>query len=167
MGLSARSGRARARQGGAWATVALTLAAGAGAVALAGCSSSSSSGPPAYCAARTNLENSIKGLTSLNASSGVSGLKSQVTAIENNASKLVDAAKGDFRLKPDSDVLKSLPGFKQLPLGKMGLFVDELRPTLPVESWTYLLPWAHKGPATRPAAKRAATRPVTSPSDHS
>ena len=97
MGLSAKSGRARARQGGAWATVALALAAGAGAVALAGCSSSSSSsGPPAYCAARTNLENSIKGLTSLNASSGVSGLKSQVTAVANNASKLVDAAKGDF-----------------------------------------------------------------------
>ena len=67
-------------------------------MALAGCSSSSStsSGPPPYCAARTNLENSIKGLTSLKASSGVSGLKSQVTAIENNASKLVDAAKGDF-----------------------------------------------------------------------
>jgi hypothetical protein len=69
-------------------------------VALAGCSSSSSgsssSGPPAYCAARTNLENSIKALTSLNASSGVSGLKAQVTAIENNAGKLVDQAKGDF-----------------------------------------------------------------------
>jgi hypothetical protein len=92
MGLNARSGRARA----AWAGATLALAAGA--VALTGCSSSSStsSGPPAYCAARTNLENSIKGLTSLNASSGVSGLKSQVTAISNNASKLVDQAKGDF-----------------------------------------------------------------------
>jgi hypothetical protein len=94
MGLRAKSGRARARPGGAWACVPLIVAAGA--VALTGCSSSSSSGPPAYCAARTNLENSIKGLTSLNASSGVSGLKSQVTAIENNASKLVDQAKGDF-----------------------------------------------------------------------
>ena len=94
MGLNARSGRARA----AWAAATLALAAGT--VALTGCSSSSSSstssGPPAYCAARTNLENSIKGLTSLNASSGVSGLKSQVTAIANNASKLVDQAKGDF-----------------------------------------------------------------------
>jgi hypothetical protein len=92
MGLNARSGRARA----AWAGATLALAAGT--VALTGCSSSSStsSGPPAYCAARTNLENSIKGLTSLNASSGVSGLKSQVTAIANNASKLVDQAKGDF-----------------------------------------------------------------------
>jgi hypothetical protein len=93
MGLNARSGRAR----GACACATLALAAGA--VALTGCSSSSStssSGPPAYCAARTNLENSIKGLTSLNASSGVSGLKSQVTAIANNASKLVDQAKGDF-----------------------------------------------------------------------
>ena len=96
MGLSARSGRTVARRGGAWACLSLAFAAGAGVVALTGCSSSSSSGPPPYCAARTNLENSIKGLTSLNASSGVSGLKSQVTAIENNASKLVDAAKGDF-----------------------------------------------------------------------
>ena len=58
--------------------------------------SSSSSGPPAYCTARTNLENSIKGLTSLNASSGVSALKAQVTAVANNATKLVDSAKGDF-----------------------------------------------------------------------
>ena len=96
MGLRAKSGKARARPG-AWACASLAFAAGI--VALAGCSSSSSSsssGPPAYCSARTNLENSIKGLTSLNASSGVSGLKSQVTAIENNASKLVDQAKGDF-----------------------------------------------------------------------
>jgi hypothetical protein len=93
MGLNARSGRARV----AW--LGATLALTAGTVALTGCSSSSStssSGPPAYCAARTNLENSIKGLTSLNASSGVSGLKSQVTAIANNASTLVDQAKGDF-----------------------------------------------------------------------
>ena len=95
MGRSAGPGRARARRGGAWACASLSLAAGVGIVALAGCSSSSS-GPPAYCAARTNLENSIKGLTSLNASSGVSGLKSQLTTVENNASKLVDAAKGDF-----------------------------------------------------------------------
>ena len=96
MGLNARSGAARARPGGAWACLSLALAIGA--VALTGCSSSSStsSGPPAYCSARTNLENSIKGLTSLNASSGVSALKSQVTAIGNNASKLVDQAKGDF-----------------------------------------------------------------------
>jgi hypothetical protein len=95
MGLNARSGRERARRGGAWACVSLALAAGAGAVALTGCSSGSS-GPPAYCSARTNLENSIKGLTSLNASSGVSGLKAQVNDVANNATKLVDAAKGDF-----------------------------------------------------------------------
>ena len=94
MGPRAKSRRARARRGGAWACASLAFVAGAGVVALAGCSSSS--GPAAYCAARTNLENSIKGLTSLNASSGVSGLTSQVTAIENNASKLVDSAKGDF-----------------------------------------------------------------------
>ena len=95
MGLSARSGSARVRPGGAWACLSLALAAVAGAVALTGCSSSSS-GPPAYCSARTNLENSVKGLTSLNASSGVSALKAQVNDVANNATKLVDEAKGDF-----------------------------------------------------------------------
>jgi hypothetical protein len=95
---SAGSGRTRSTARAAWACASLALAAGAAMTALAGCSSSSStsSGPPAYCADRTNLENSIKGLTSLSPSSGVSGLKTQVTAVANSASKLVDSAKGDF-----------------------------------------------------------------------
>ena len=45
-----------------------------GVIAIAACGS----GKPAYCSARTNLENSVKGLTSLNSSSGISGLQSQV-----------------------------------------------------------------------------------------
>ena len=57
--------RSRARQDSAWVRVPLVLAAAATAVTLAGCSSSK----PAYCTDRTNLENSVKGLTS----SGVSG----------------------------------------------------------------------------------------------
>jgi hypothetical protein len=60
--------------------------------ALAGCGSSK----PAYCSARTNLENSVKGLTSLNVSSGISGLKAQLQKIETDASTLVSKAKGDF-----------------------------------------------------------------------
>lgn len=89
--MSARSGRPRTRQRGVWARVLLALVIAAGAVALAGCSSK-----PAYCAARTNLENSVKGLTSLNVSSGVSGLKSQVATIQSDATALVSSAKGDF-----------------------------------------------------------------------
>jgi hypothetical protein len=72
--------------------VPLACAAAAAVVALAGCGSSK----PAYCGDRTNLENSIKGLTSLNVSSGVSGLKTQVTTIQSDASTLVSSAKGDF-----------------------------------------------------------------------
>jgi hypothetical protein len=63
----------------------------AGVVALAGCSSK-----PAYCTDRTNLENSVKGLTSLTASSGVSGLKTQVQTIQSDATALVNSAKSDF-----------------------------------------------------------------------
>lgn len=80
--------RSRAGQGSAWVRVPLVLAAAATAVTLAGCGSSK----PAYCTDRTNLENSVKGLTS----SGVSGLKSQLTQIQSDATTLVNSAKGDF-----------------------------------------------------------------------
>jgi hypothetical protein len=61
-------------------------------VALAACGSSK----PDYCSARTNFENSVKGLTNLNASSGVSGLKSQVSKIQGDAQTLINQAKSDF-----------------------------------------------------------------------
>ena len=80
--------RSRARQGRAWAWVLLVLAAASSVIALAGCSSSK----PAYCTDRTNLQNSVKGLTS----AGVSGLKTQLTQIQSDASALVSSAKGDF-----------------------------------------------------------------------
>ena len=72
--------------------VPLAFAAAAAVVALAGCGSSK----PAYCADRTSLGNSIKGLTSLTVSSGVSGLKSQVNTIQSDATALVSSAKSDF-----------------------------------------------------------------------
>jgi hypothetical protein len=93
MEMSAWRSRSRARGGRPRAKLLLALVAAAGMVALAGCSSS---GPPSYCTARANLENSVKGLTSLNASSGVSGLKSQVEKIESDATALVNSAKSDF-----------------------------------------------------------------------
>ena len=80
--------KSRSRQGNAWVRVPLVLAAAATAVTLAGCGSSK----PAYCTDRTNLENSVKGLTS----SGVSGLKSQLKQIQTDATTLVNSAKGDF-----------------------------------------------------------------------
>lgn len=78
----------RARRGGAWAQVLLIFAAAAAIIALAGCSSSK----PAYCTDRTDLQNSVKGLTS----SGISGIKSQLKQIESDASTLVSSAKSDF-----------------------------------------------------------------------
>src|SRR2546423_6492647 len=78
----------RARQGSAWVRVPLVLAAAATAITLAGCGSSK----PSYCTDRTNLTNSVKGLTS----SGVSGLKSQLKQIQTDATALVNSAKGDF-----------------------------------------------------------------------
>ena len=87
MSMRAQTGRARARRGGrAW--VLLACAAAVTVVALAGCGSSK----PAYCTDRANLENSVKGLTS----SGISGVKSQLTQIQSDATALVNSAKSDF-----------------------------------------------------------------------
>jgi len=73
--------------------VAAVCLATAALVGVAGCGGS---GKPAYCSDRSNLESSIKGLTSLNPSSGISGLKAQLTTIQGDATKLVDSAKSDF-----------------------------------------------------------------------
>jgi len=74
-----------------WARGSLAFAVVAGLVALSGCSS-----PPAYCSDRTNLQNSVKALPSVTSSSGLSGLKSQLTKVENDAAALVSSAKSDF-----------------------------------------------------------------------
>jgi len=43
----------------------------------------------------------------------------------------VNAAALDFRLKPDAQLLRDLPGFEPIPVEKIGLYVDEYRKTLP------------------------------------
>jgi hypothetical protein len=91
MDMSTPSGRSGARQGGVRAWFLLAVAAAAAVVALAGCSSSK----PAYCTDRANLQNSVKGLTSLNFSD-VSGVKSQVDKVQSNATAAVGSAKSDF-----------------------------------------------------------------------
>ena len=79
----------KARAGRTW--VLLACAAAIAVVALAGCGSSK----PAYCTDRANLENSVKGLSNLSGS-GISGLKSQITQIQSDATAVVNSAKGDF-----------------------------------------------------------------------
>jgi hypothetical protein len=79
-----------------------------GLVALAGCGSSK----PAYCSARTNLENSVNEATSLSPSSGVSALQAQFKKIQTDANAVVSQAKGDFpsetsAIKSSVDALKS------------------------------------------------------------
>jgi hypothetical protein len=92
------------RSQAAWVRVLLALAAAAAVVTLAGCGSSK----PAYCTDRTNLQNSVKGLTS----AGISGLKTQVKQVESDATTLVNSAKSDFPTETSAitssvDALKS------------------------------------------------------------
>jgi hypothetical protein len=92
MTINATSPRSRPRRVGTRLHLPLVCVAVVGLIALAGCGSSK----PAYCSDRANLENSIKGLTNLNVSSGISGLQSQLTKIQSDANALVNSAKSDF-----------------------------------------------------------------------
>ncbi len=80
-----------ARQTPAIRLVVLALAACL-LLAAAGCGSSK----PGYCADRTRLESSIKSLTSLNPSNGLSGVEAQLKTIQSDANALVASAKSDF-----------------------------------------------------------------------
>jgi hypothetical protein len=94
--------------GRTWKWLAAALVVSLAVVAVAGCGSSK----PSYCSDRTNLQNSVKGLTSLSLSSGVSGLESQLKKIQSDATTVVSSAKSDFpsqtsAIKSSVDALKS------------------------------------------------------------
>ena len=98
-----------------WMRVFVAMLTAVALVGLAGCGSSSK---PAYCSARTNLENSIKNLPSVASSSGISGLQTQAKTIESDATSVVNAAKSDFpsqtsAVKSSVDALQS--ALKALP----------------------------------------------------
>jgi hypothetical protein len=86
------SSTSRRRGGTTWLRLPIALFTIVGLIALGGCGSSK----PAYCSSRSSLENSIKGLTSLNLSSGLSGLQAQLQKIQGDAKALVSSAKSDF-----------------------------------------------------------------------
>lgn len=93
------------------------VAALAAAVALSACGGSSK---PAYCSARSDLQQSIKDLGNVKVAEqgGVQKLKAQLGAIESNANKVVSSAKSDFQSET-SAIQSSLSGLKtalqQLP----------------------------------------------------
>lgn len=72
------------------------LGLGLAALACAALTGCGGSGKPGYCSDRANLESSIKGLTNLDVSSGLNGLKAQLGKIQTAATSLVNSAKSDF-----------------------------------------------------------------------
>ena len=116
---TSETGRRRHSASGAAAVlVAVAL------VAATGCGGSSK---PGYCTDRSDLESPVKGLSSA-ASSAVSsrdlsGLKSQVTKIQTDATSLVNSAKSDF--PSETDAMKSV-GLRAADRGR-GAPVESVR----------------------------------------
>ncbi len=53
--------------------------------------------------------------------------KEELNLVTNEDPGFVDAAKGDFRLRPDAAVYKKLPDFKPIPFEKIGFYSDQWR----------------------------------------
>jgi len=51
--------------------------------------------------------------------------------ITDDAPGFVDAAAMNFQLREDAPAFKRVPGFEPIPFDKIGLYTDDLRPTLP------------------------------------
>lgn len=77
-------------------------------------------GKPQFCADRTALENSVKGLPSAATSSGVSGLEAQLKTVQSDANTLVASAKSDF--PTESSAIEN--SIKQLESSVKGLPTD-------------------------------------------
>jgi hypothetical protein len=75
-----------------WGLALLACAVAVLVIAVTGCGSSK----PAYCSDRTNLQNSVKGLKSVDLKGGLSGVRSQLNKIQSDATALVGSAKSDF-----------------------------------------------------------------------
>jgi hypothetical protein len=75
--------------------------------------------------------------------------------VTNEDPGFVDAARGDFRLRPDAAVFAKLPGFQPVPFEKMGLVQNELRPQPPVTVWTFGAPKPAETPTKRAAGATA------------
>lgn len=85
--------RRRVGAGRLVAVVPVAMVVAVALVAAAGCGGSSK---PAYCSDRSSLQDSVKGLTSAATSGGISGLQSQISTIQSDATALVKSAKSDF-----------------------------------------------------------------------
>jgi hypothetical protein len=45
----------------------------------------------------------------------------------------IDAAQGDYRLRPEAEVFQRLPGFQPIPFDKIGVYPSPLRATWPID----------------------------------
>jgi hypothetical protein len=99
--ISARPAHPGAARWNAW-VVCVALV---GLVALASCGSSK----PAYCAARTKLENSLNAAVSLSPTSPVSDLEAQLKKVQTDATTVVTQAKSDFPSQTSAIKITSKP----------------------------------------------------------
>lgn len=66
-----------------------------------------------------------------NSDAELAGVTEQNNVITDNLSMFQDPSNLDFTLKPDATVFSEIPGFEQIPVGKIGVYPDYFRPVVP------------------------------------
>ena len=67
------------------------------------------------------------------ASSGNWEFKPEETWITDHDPGFVNAAQGDYRLRPEAEVFQRLPGFQPIPVEKIGVYQSPLRASWPIQ----------------------------------
>ncbi len=91
------------------------------------------------------------------------GLSFNANAVSGDLGQFVNAEELDFALKPDAAVFTEIPNFKQIPMGKIGLFADAYRPSVPPRNMELLRTGETDGGFDSQTDVNASNRPQAAP----
>jgi hypothetical protein len=71
------------------------------------------------------------GIRRSNSDAELAGVEEKNNAVSDSLGIFVNPEALDFTLKPDAPVFSEIPGFRQIPMAKIGLYADYYRPVVP------------------------------------
>jgi hypothetical protein len=91
------------------------------------------------------------------------GLSFNANVVSDDLGQFVNPEKLDFALKPDAAVFAEIPTFEQIPMGKIGLFADAYRPSVPPRNMELLRTGETDGGFDSQTDVNASNRPQAAP----
>lgn len=91
------------------------------------------------------------------------GLSFNANVVSDDLGQFVNPEELDFALKPDAAVFAEIPNFEQIPMGKIGLFADAYRPSVPPRNMELLRTGETDGGFDSQTDVNASNRPQAAP----